>query len=233
MLDVEPSTTGTRSFRAPLVARAIRCWRPRSTRSRRRRRRGRGQRPFRGAGRLRRGYIRGGSGCAGGRVDGDARAERSSPRDVAVRGASPRGRRPRRRERDPGSAERGVRRDQLPRDRAVSRGHGADPPGVAWTRAPRSRWSSSAARTTRRACTDRSSRRSRGSPVFARLRDAAVAARDAVLAQDLDAFGRAMIANTDAQASLHPELVGVDARRVIEIAAARSRGRMEGQRRRR
>jgi D-glycero-alpha-D-manno-heptose-7-phosphate kinase len=60
----------------------------------------------------------------------------------------------------------------------------------------------------------------RGSPVFSRLRDAAVAARDAVLAQDLDAFGHAMIANTDAQASLHPECVGVDARRVIEIAAA-------------
>ncbi|MDP9335026.1 MAG: GHMP kinase, partial [Actinomycetota bacterium] len=60
----------------------------------------------------------------------------------------------------------------------------------------------------------------RGSPVFSRLRDAAVAARDAVLAQDLDAFGQAMIANTDAQRSLHPELVGVDATRVIEIAAA-------------
>ena len=36
--------------------------------------------------------------------------------------------------------------------------------------------------------------------------------RDAVLAQDLEAFGQAMIANTEAQASLHPELVGVDAR---------------------
>jgi D-glycero-alpha-D-manno-heptose-7-phosphate kinase len=61
---------------------------------------------------------------------------------------------------------------------------------------------------------------SRGSGVFSRLRDAAVAARDAVLARDLDAFGRAMIANTEAQKSLHPELVGVDARRVIEVAAA-------------
>src|SRR5439155_16194608 len=58
-----------------------------------------------------------------------------------------------------------------------------------------------------------------GSAVFSRLRDAAVAARDAVVAQDLEAFGQAMIANTDAQSSLHPELVGVDARRVIEIAA--------------
>jgi D-glycero-alpha-D-manno-heptose-7-phosphate kinase len=59
-----------------------------------------------------------------------------------------------------------------------------------------------------------------GSGAFSRLRDAAVAARDAVLARDLDAFGQAMIANTEAQSSLHPALVGVDARRVIEIAAA-------------
>ena len=56
--------------------------------------------------------------------------------------------------------------------------------------------------------------------MFSRLRDAAVAARDAVLARDLDAFGEAMIANTEAQGSLHPGLVGVDARRVIEFAAA-------------
>ncbi len=60
----------------------------------------------------------------------------------------------------------------------------------------------------------------RGSDVFSRLRAAAVAARDAVLARDLDAFGQAMIANTEAQGSLHPGLVGVDARRVIELAAA-------------
>ena len=60
----------------------------------------------------------------------------------------------------------------------------------------------------------------RGSEVFARLRDAAVAARDAVLDQDLDAFGQAMIANTDAQRALHTELVGPDAARVIGLAAA-------------
>lgn len=60
-----------------------------------------------------------------------------------------------------------------------------------------------------------------GSGVFSRLRDAAVAARDAVLARDLHAFGQTMIANTEAQVSLHPGLVGVDARRVIEFAAAR------------
>jgi D-glycero-alpha-D-manno-heptose-7-phosphate kinase len=52
------------------------------------------------------------------------------------------------------------------------------------------------------------------------LRVAAVAARDAVLARDLDAFGQAMIANTEAQGSLHRGLVGGDARRVIECAAA-------------
>jgi D-glycero-alpha-D-manno-heptose-7-phosphate kinase len=56
--------------------------------------------------------------------------------------------------------------------------------------------------------------------VFSRLRDAAMAARDAVLAQDLESFGQAMIANTEAQRSLHRELVGMDASRVIEIAAA-------------
>jgi D-glycero-alpha-D-manno-heptose-7-phosphate kinase len=61
---------------------------------------------------------------------------------------------------------------------------------------------------------------SRGSEAFSRLRDAAVAARDAVLAQDLQALGQSMIANTEAQASLHPELVGVDARNVIQVAAA-------------
>ena len=58
----------------------------------------------------------------------------------------------------------------------------------------------------------------RGPGVFAHLRDAAVAARDAVVARDLRAFGEAMIANTEAQYSLHPDLVGADARRVIEIA---------------
>jgi D-glycero-alpha-D-manno-heptose-7-phosphate kinase len=59
-----------------------------------------------------------------------------------------------------------------------------------------------------------------GSEVFSRLRNAAVAACDAVVARDLDAFGRAMIANTEAQRALHLEIVGVDATRVIETAAA-------------
>jgi D-glycero-alpha-D-manno-heptose-7-phosphate kinase len=56
--------------------------------------------------------------------------------------------------------------------------------------------------------------------VFARLRNAATAARDAVVARDLGGFGQAMIDNTDAQRSLHAELVGADARRVIDVAAA-------------
>jgi D-glycero-alpha-D-manno-heptose-7-phosphate kinase len=59
-----------------------------------------------------------------------------------------------------------------------------------------------------------------GSEVFSQLREAAVAARDAVLAHDVKAFGLAMIANTEAQSSLHPELVGVDARRMIEFAVS-------------
>jgi D-glycero-alpha-D-manno-heptose-7-phosphate kinase len=59
------------------------------------------------------------------------------------------------------------------------------------------------------------------SAALSRLRTAAVAARDAVLTQDLEAFGRAMIDNTEGQSSLHPGLVGADATRVIQIAAAR------------
>jgi D-glycero-alpha-D-manno-heptose-7-phosphate kinase len=59
----------------------------------------------------------------------------------------------------------------------------------------------------------------RGSESFSRLRGAAISARDAVLARHLDAFGHAMIANTDAQAHLHPDLVGADATRAIHVAA--------------
>jgi D-glycero-alpha-D-manno-heptose-7-phosphate kinase len=55
-------------------------------------------------------------------------------------------------------------------------------------------------------------------PALSRLRDAAVAARDAALARDLGAFGQAMIANTEAQRSLHPSLIGGDADRLIEVA---------------
>jgi D-glycero-alpha-D-manno-heptose-7-phosphate kinase len=63
-------------------------------------------------------------------------------------------------------------------------------------------------------------RASGGSGAFSRLRDAAVASRDAVVTRDLDALAKAMIANTEAQRSLHSELVGSEAELAIEMAAA-------------
>ncbi len=74
---------------------------------------------------------------------------------------------------------------------------------------------------------------SRGPTSFSPLREAAVAARPQVASRDLLAFGRAMVANTEAQKSLHPELVGVDAGTVIEVAAAHGAVGLEGQRGRR
>jgi D-glycero-alpha-D-manno-heptose-7-phosphate kinase len=53
---------------------------------------------------------------------------------------------------------------------------------------------------------------------LADLRRTAEASRDAVAAGDFAALGRAMAENTEAQARLHPEVVGEDAYRVIEIA---------------
>lgn len=50
------------------------------------------------------------------------------------------------------------------------------------------------------------------------LRRAAEAARDALVAGDFRALGRAMVENTEAQARLHPEIIGRDASRVIEVA---------------
>ena len=52
------------------------------------------------------------------------------------------------------------------------------------------------------------------------LRAAAERARDALLAGDLDALGRAMRENTATQAQLHRELVPADAWRAIELAEA-------------
>jgi D-glycero-alpha-D-manno-heptose-7-phosphate kinase len=52
------------------------------------------------------------------------------------------------------------------------------------------------------------------------LRAAAERARDALLAGDFEALGRAMRENTDVQAALHADLVSVDASRVISIARA-------------
>ena len=55
-------------------------------------------------------------------------------------------------------------------------------------------------------------------PKLDALRRTAPASRDAVYAGDFGGLGRAMIDNTDAQAALHPELVGVDAQAVIALA---------------
>ncbi len=52
------------------------------------------------------------------------------------------------------------------------------------------------------------------------LRATAEHSRDAVYAGDFEALGRAMIENTAAQERLHPDLIGPDARRIIEIAQA-------------
>lgn len=52
------------------------------------------------------------------------------------------------------------------------------------------------------------------------LRQAAEQARQALQAADFGALGQAMIANTQAQERLHPALIGLEVRRVIEIAHA-------------
>ena len=53
---------------------------------------------------------------------------------------------------------------------------------------------------------------------FERLRQAALSAKAAVVARDLDGFGAALVENTGAQADLHPGVVGRDALVVIEAA---------------
>jgi D-glycero-alpha-D-manno-heptose-7-phosphate kinase len=53
---------------------------------------------------------------------------------------------------------------------------------------------------------------------LADLRRTAEASRDALLAGDFAALGRAMVENTEAQGRLHPEIVGPDAAHVIEVA---------------
>jgi D-glycero-alpha-D-manno-heptose-7-phosphate kinase len=50
------------------------------------------------------------------------------------------------------------------------------------------------------------------------LRKTAERSRDAVYSGDFEALGKVMIANTEAQTRLHPDLVSWDAYRVIEIA---------------
>jgi D-glycero-alpha-D-manno-heptose-7-phosphate kinase len=53
---------------------------------------------------------------------------------------------------------------------------------------------------------------------IADLRKTAERSRDAIYAGDFQAFGRAMIDNTEAQARLHPDLVSADAKTIIRIA---------------
>jgi D-glycero-alpha-D-manno-heptose-7-phosphate kinase len=57
-------------------------------------------------------------------------------------------------------------------------------------------------------------------PQIAALRLTAELSRDALYAGDFAALGRAMIRNTDAQVDLHPDLVSLEAQRVVEIARA-------------
>ena len=54
--------------------------------------------------------------------------------------------------------------------------------------------------------------------VLDKLRQAAHAGKNALYSGDFGAFGKAMIANTEAQAELHPALVSERARAVIELA---------------
>ncbi len=63
-------------------------------------------------------------------------------------------------------------------------------------------------------------RRTESEHLLDELRTSAEDARDAVLAADIPALGMAMRRNNEAQACLHPDLVGTQAGAVIDIAAA-------------
>jgi D-glycero-alpha-D-manno-heptose-7-phosphate kinase len=69
---------------------------------------------------------------------------------------------------------------------------------------------------------DLESSRSSRVMILDRLRELALAAKDAVLSEDVEALGRIMTENTDCQAGLHEKLVSTAARQVI--AAARKSG---------
>ena len=56
------------------------------------------------------------------------------------------------------------------------------------------------------------------SPRLEALRRCAHRGRDTLQSHDLEAFGRVMIDNTDAQAALHPDLVGAEAQQAIAVA---------------
>ena len=55
-------------------------------------------------------------------------------------------------------------------------------------------------------------------PPLQRLRAIVPQGREALLRGDFEAFGRAMIANYEAQRALHPALISSSAERVVEIA---------------
>jgi D-glycero-alpha-D-manno-heptose-7-phosphate kinase len=55
-------------------------------------------------------------------------------------------------------------------------------------------------------------------PKLAPLRDTADASRDAMYSGDFGALGAAMVRNTEAQANLHPALVGNPHKKVIDVA---------------
>jgi D-glycero-alpha-D-manno-heptose-7-phosphate kinase len=55
--------------------------------------------------------------------------------------------------------------------------------------------------------------------LMAPLRDAALRAADALVRGDLEDYGQALVANTQAQSALHPDLVSPLARRVVSVAA--------------
>ena len=162
-------------------SRAIQCSRPRSTRSHRRR-------IVAVEVSIRSGVP---AGCGAGTSAAVAvallgalaavRSEQWSPRDVAYAAHRLEVGVARCRERDPGSSQRGVRRDQLPRSRAVPGGDGADAARPGRSSAPlltliflgRAHDSSDVHR---QVIEDGLA----GQSAFSRLRDAAVAARDAV-----------------------------------------------------
>ena len=55
-------------------------------------------------------------------------------------------------------------------------------------------------------------------PQLEQLRSTAAKSRDALYARDLAALGRSMIENTEAQRSLHPQLIGAAHQEIIDIA---------------
>jgi D-glycero-alpha-D-manno-heptose-7-phosphate kinase len=67
---------------------------------------------------------------------------------------------------------------------------------------------------------ERLTREGQAADVLDRLRAAAAAARAAAAGGDVAALGRAMQANTEAQAALHSSLVSDDARQLIDVARA-------------